>query len=181
MRTSTVLHLTALLMVATALSLPVAPTSAATSVYAPMGTQVGLLFITPVNTSKIATGNKVQFKVAADVIVNRYVVIRRGTTMTGTVTRVQKPGMYGQSAGMTISLLAVTAVDRRPVNLTDVIISSDTVKNRGGAAGASVAGAIILGPVGLLAGALVRGGDIQVPAGTEVTQTTKTGATIRVS
>lgn len=180
MRTSAILHLTALLMVATALSLPVAPTSAATSVYAPMGTQVGLLFVTPVDTSKIATGNKVQFKVAADVIVNRYVIIRRGTPMTGTVTNSQKPGMFGQSARVTIGLLTATAVDRRPVTLSDVIISSDTVQNRGGAAGASVAGAIILGPVGLLAGALVRGGDIQVPAGTEVTQTTKTAATVRV-
>jgi len=65
------------------------------------------------------------------------------------------------------------------VNLTDVIISSDIVKDRDGAAGASVAGTIVLGPVELLAGALVGGGDIQVPAGAEVTQATKTAATVR--
>jgi len=63
--------------------------------------------------------------------------------------------------------------------LTDVIISSDIVKDRDGAAGASVAGTIVLGPVELLAGALVGGGDIQVPAGAEVTQATKTAATVR--
>jgi len=65
------------------------------------------------------------------------------------------------------------------VNLTDVIISSDIVKDRDGAAGASVAGTIVLSPVGLLAGALVGGGDIQVLAGAEVTQATKTAATVR--
>ena len=65
------------------------------------------------------------------------------------------------------------------MNLTDVIISSDIVKDRDGAAGASVAGTIVLGPVELLAGALVGGGDIQVPAGAEVTQATKTAATVR--
>ena len=65
------------------------------------------------------------------------------------------------------------------MNLTDVIISSDIVKDRGGAAGASVASAIVLGPVGLLAGALVGGGDIHGPAGAEVTQATKTAATVR--
>src|SRR5207302_1842951 len=48
-----------------------------------------------------------------------------------------------------------------------------------GATGASVAGTIVLSPVGLLAGALVGGGDIQVPAGAEVTQATKTAATVR--
>jgi hypothetical protein len=61
-----------------------------------------------------------------------------------------------------------------------VVVSKATIdKNRAGAAGSSVAGAVLLGPVGILAGALVRGGEVEVPAGTVVTDTIKVGAHVR--
>jgi len=52
-------------------------------------------------------------------------------------------------------------------------------KSRVGAAGTSVVGAVTLGPVGLMAGALIRGNDVEVPRGVVVTDTIRNGATVR--
>ncbi len=51
--------------------------------------------------------------------------------------------------------------------------------SRLGAAGASVAGAVILGPIGLLAGAFVKGSYVSVPAGTVVIDVTAASANVR--
>jgi hypothetical protein len=70
--------------------------------------------------------------------------------------------------------------DGRPLKLSDVVVSKEMItKSRVGAAGTSVVGAVILGPVGLLAGALIRGNDVEVPRGVVVTDTIGNGATVR--
>ena len=46
------------------------------------------------------------------------------------------------------------------------------------AAGASLAGIVILGPIGVIAGAFVNGKNIDLPAGTEVFVQTKADATL---
>jgi hypothetical protein len=172
----------ALMLVAAALAVPAAPVSAATRVWVPAGTQVGLRFLTPVASDKIATGAKVHFKVLADVVQNRHVVIRSGTPAAGTVTEVQKPGAFGQDAKVVIGFIATKGVDGAPIKLTDVVASKATIsKARAGAAGASVAGMIVLGPIGLLGGALIRGNDIEVPPGVAVLETIRSGAYVNAS
>jgi hypothetical protein len=182
MRNSRIVRLGVLLAAATLAALPPAPAPAATTVYVPAGTRVGLQFVTPVDSSRITPGTRVQFKVIANVVSGRRVIIRSGTPVTGTVTKVTKPGMFGQSSTVVIGFLNATAVDGRPIRLQDVTVSKATVSNsRVGAAGAAAAGAIVLGPVGLLAGALVRGGSVKVPSGTLVTDVTTSGANVRAS
>ena len=46
------------------------------------------------------------------------------------------------------------------------------------AAGASLAGIIILGPIGIIGGAFVKGKDIDLPAGTEMFIQTKADASL---
>ena len=156
------------------LALTLAPAgAAATDVWVPAGTRVALTFVTPVDSDVVIPGAEVRFKVSADVVGGRYVIIRAGTPVGGTVTKVTKPGMFGASSEVVIGFIAVTAVDGRPISLQDVTISRTTINNaRAGAAGASAAGALILGPVGLLAGALVKGGYVSAPAGAVVVDTT---------
>ena len=154
---------------------------APTDVWVPAGTRVALAFVTPVDSAAIATGAKVRFKVSADVVGGRYIIIRAGTPIVGTVTKVTQPGIFGASSEVVVGFLAVTAVDGRPISLQDVTISKSTITSaRAGAAGASAAGAIILGPVGLLAGALVKGDYVNVPAGTVVVDTTTASVNVRV-
>lgn len=178
----TAVRTTALLLAAAGLAVPAAPASAATAVWVPGGTKIGLQFLTTVASDKIAAGAKVNFKIVADVVQGRRVVIRSGAPAAGTVTEVQQPGAFGQDARVAIGFITVNGVDGKPVKLSDVVVSKATIStSRAGAAGASVAGLIILGPIGLLGGALVRGNNVEVPAGTVVTETTRSGAYVRAS
>lgn len=182
MRTQTKVRATALILVAAVLAAPAVPASAATSVWVPAGTRVGLQFLTPVASDKITTGARVNFKIIADVVQNRHVVVRAGTPAAGRVTEVQRPGAFGQDAKVVIGLITTSAVDGTPIKLTDVVVSKAMVsKSRAGAAGASVAGMIILGPIGLLGGALIRGNDVEVPAGVGVAETTRSGVYVKAS
>ncbi|HKV43424.1 MAG TPA: hypothetical protein VJT32_01925 [bacterium] len=164
------------------LALSGAPAAAATTVWVPAGTHVGLQFLTGVDSRRTTAGSRIHFKVTSNVIMNRRVIIRAGAPASGTVTQVGKPGVFGKSAKVVVGFITATGVDGRPIKLTDVVVSKDMInKSRAGAAGATVAGAIVLGPVGLLAGALIRGNDVEVPAGTYVTDTIKVGARVKVS
>ncbi|HEV2440376.1 MAG TPA: hypothetical protein VGX97_09975 [bacterium] len=170
--------LLAVLVTAAFVAVPQGPAGAA-SVILPFGTQVGLQFVTPIDSSTVAVGTRVNFRVLADVMSGGRVVIRHGARASGVVTNVTQPGAFGTSAKVVIGNLATTAVDGSQVHLKELIVSKAMVsKARVGAAGAAVAGAVVLGPVGLLAGALVRGGHVSVPAGTTVTDTTDASARV---
>ena len=162
------------------LTVSVAAVLAAAPVWVPAGTRVGLQFLDTVASDKIQPGAKVRFRIAADVVQSRRVVIRAGAAATGTVTKVQRPGAFGQDASLVIGLVAVNGVDGRPIKLNDVVVSKATLsKGRAGAAGASVAGMIVLGPIGLLTAALVRGNNVEVPAGAVVTETIRNGVYVK--
>jgi hypothetical protein len=169
----------AMLFAALLLVLPAAPASAAT-VFVPAGTPIGLKFLTPVDSRKTIEGSKVRFQVVADVVQGHSTVVRSGSTAIGTVTQVTHPGAFGASAKVVIGFLTANAVDGSPLKLSDVVVSKEMVtKSRVGAAGTSVAGAIILGPLGLLAGALIRGNDVEVPRGVVVTDKIRNAANVR--
>jgi hypothetical protein len=172
MQSKTLVALLAVFVTAAFVAVPQTPAGAA-AIIVPVGTHVGLEFLTPVNSSTIGTGTPVNFRVIYDVVSGGRVIIRRGARAGGVVTDVTKPGMFGTNAKVVIGGLTTTAVDGSRIQLRDLVVSKAMIsKARVGAAGAAVAGAIVLGPVGLLAGALVRGGNISVPAGTTVTDTT---------
>ena len=171
----------AVLAAAAVLALPFAQASAATAVVTPAGTKVGLEFATPLDTQTARTAEKVQFRVVADVIVGGRVVIQMGTAATGTVTHVRKPTVYGVSSRVVIGFLTVNAVDGKPVTLNDIVISPNNTKKAGGTGAATAAGEILLGPVGVLDGAFVRGGYVKVPVGAVEAASTKTTVTIMIS
>jgi hypothetical protein len=95
MRARTALCAGALMLAATILALPGAPARAAATVLVPAGTPVGLKFITPVASDRIAAG------------------VKAGTPTTGTVTQVTRPGAFGTSAKIVIGSLTADAVDGR--------------------------------------------------------------------
>ncbi len=181
MRTALIARVEAMILATALVAVPAAPGRAARSVWVPVGTAVGLRFLTPVASDKIDKGTKVKFKVTADILRDRHVVVRAGASTVGTVIEATKPGMFGQDARVVIGALAVNGVDGKPIKLSDLIVSKATIsKGRAGAAAASVAGMVLLGPIGLLGGALVRGDNVAVPAGTVVAETTKAGVFVRV-
>jgi hypothetical protein len=140
----------------------------ADDVEVPAGTSVLLKFVEPVDSATVKEGAPVKFEVAADVLIQRSVIFRQGTSAQGIVTDVSKPGIFGKNARVHIAFIQVVAGDGRPVRLSPIDVTPDSLKqvsDVGVAAGSSVAGAILLGPLGLAAGALIHGGDVKIPVG----------------
>src|SRR5205807_2668297 len=116
----------------------------ADDVEVPAGTSVPLKFLAPMDSATVKEGIPVQFEVAADVLIGRSVIFRKGTPVEGTVTDVSQPGIFGQSARVHIGFIKATAVDGRPVGLSPLEVTPESikqVKDVGAAAGSSVAGA----------------------------------------
>ena len=135
MRTRAVLCTLVFLVAAGLLALPAATAGEGTDVWVPAGTRVALAFVTPVDSGVITTGAKVRLKVSADVVGGRYVIVRAGTPVVGTVTKVTQPGIFGASSEVVIGFIAVTAVDGRPISLQDVTISKETITSARGSGG----------------------------------------------
>jgi hypothetical protein len=132
------------------------------------GTSVLLKFVEAIDSATIKEGAPVKFEVAADVLIQRTVIFRQGTTAQGIVTDVSKPGIFGKNARVHIAFIQVTAGDGRPVRVSPIDVTPESIKqvtDVGAAAGSSVAGAILLGPIGIAVGVLIHGGDVKVPAG----------------
>jgi hypothetical protein len=170
------------MIVAAVLGLSSAPAGAALLIVVPGGMHVGLEFLTPVYTQTARNGDKVNFQVAADVVVDRYVVIKQGTPVTGTVMNSTGPGRFGRPSMVTIGYLTVTAVDHKPVVLNAFKISpSDVAGKRLGAAAAMTAGVMLTKSAwGLLGGALVKGNDVVVPVHSVMGVTTQTAVTVTI-
>jgi hypothetical protein len=121
------------------------------------GTQVGLTFLDPVDAAKTTQGDKVRFTVTADVIVNRSIVIRQGTSLEGTVTKIKKPGGFDNTAAVTLGFLAVTAVDEKPLVLDDVVVQPPAK---------IFGGNVIVAPGGVVTARTKNDATVSVPAGT---------------
>lgn len=147
-----VIRLLAVTLTAAVLSFAAAPVTAAmTMLLAPAGTKVGLSFLDPLDTGKAKAGDKVRFIVDHPVMVKGHVVIKKGTTLEGTVNAVGHP--FPQNSGYAnIGSLTVTAVDDKSiVTLNDVHVSAP-----------------------------LFGGDIRVKPGTHTITTTKKDAYVSV-
>jgi len=124
----------------------------------------------------------VNLLIAADVLVNRDVVIKQGTPLTGTVASAVPPGRFGKPAQVTIGYLMVNAVDRRPVPLAGFTISPSNVSGRRVAAVGAMTAATLLthSAWGLLGGALVKGNNVEVPAHSVIGVTIQSAVTVKM-
>ncbi len=153
----------------------------AQSIVVPAGTKVLLRFLTPVESAQIKEGATIRFEVASDVLINRQIIFKAGTAGQGIVTDVSHPGIFGKNARVHISHIQVNAMDGKPVGLSPLDVTPETVRQVQdiGAAGAtSLTGAILLGPIGLAAGAFIHGGDFALPAGAVGTVSVAEGFTL---
>ena len=121
------------------------------------GTQVGLTFVDPVDAAKTTQGDKLRFTVTADVIVNRLIVIRQGTPLEGTVTKIKRPGGFDNTAAVTLGFLSVSAVDDKPLVLDDVVVQPPAK---------IFGGNVIVAPGGVVTARTKSDATVGVPGGT---------------
>ncbi len=141
----------------------------------PKGTQVTVAFDQALNSKTTKVGQRVRLHVKDDVLIGGQTVISRGARVQGVISKVEKRKSYGRNAEMRIVLRPVRSVRGTMVPL-EAGGTGEEVSGRKSAqaAGATVGGAAVLGPVGLAGGYFVKGKAVSIKVGdTLVTEVPK--------
>jgi hypothetical protein len=141
----------------------------------PKGTQVTVVFDQALSSKTAKVGQRVRLHVAEDVVVGEQTVIKRDARVEGVISKVQKRKNYGRNAEMRIVLNPVRSVTGKLVPLEAGGKGTEVSGEKSAqAAGATVGGAVVLGPVGLVGGYFVHGKPVTIKKGdTLVTEVPK--------
>lgn len=131
----------------------------------PEETLVKVRLLTEINSSRNDVGDRIAYRVVEDVKIDDRVVIPAGAQGEGRVTSVQRAGRFGQAGRVGINWGNATTFDMSEVKLA--VSERAAEENQELAVAASVAGLVLLGPIGLAGGFLVQGRDHVVTVGTE--------------
>ncbi|MFO7264697.1 MAG: hypothetical protein FWJ73_00665 [Limnochordales bacterium] len=134
-------------------------------VHLPAETLVRVRLLTEINSGRNQVGDRIRYRVVEDVRVDGRIVIPAGAEGEGRVTAVQSAGRFGQAGRVEIDWGTVPTFDGTPVRFA--VLERAGRQNQELAVAASIAGLMLLPPVGLIGGFLVQGGEHVVPAGTE--------------
>ena len=118
-------------------------------------------------------GDPVVYQAAEDVYVNGLLVIAKGSVGKGKIIKVERAQNFGRDAKLEVSFDYVGAVDGTVLATFLGEKAKQETESMAKAAGASMVGLAILGPIGIVGGAFVHGQEITVPAGAEMFIQTK--------
>ena len=149
-----------------------------TQVTVPANTLAKISLVTPVNAKNLKVGDTIKYQAAEDVIENGMLIFAKGAPGEGTVKKVTQARNFGRDAEVEIDFKTLLAVDGTNMDMFVGEEAKKEMKTMAMAAGASIAGMIILGPVGIITGAFVHGENIDLPAGTELYIQTKADTTV---
>lgn len=131
----------------------------------PPGTVVTLQFMQDVGTKTAKKGDKIKLRVYTDVVHNGKTLIKQDAPAEGIVESVRKPKRFGRRGELKIRLESVTDVNGVRVPLESYKSGERfTASGPGAAAG----GLLVLGPVGLVGGAFIKGKDVTIKEGTKI-------------
>lgn len=138
-----------------------------------LDTLIKIRLLTPIDSKTASVGDKIAYQVAEDVIVEGALVFAKGAEGAGTITKVSQSQNFGRDAKVEVSFDQTTAIDGAVVETYLGEKAKKEMESMALAAGASVAGMALLGPVGIVTGAFVKGKNINIPEGTEMYIQTK--------
>jgi hypothetical protein len=110
-------------------------------------------------------GDEVSFKAADNLYVNDVLVLPKGATGVGKVKKVVQPGMFGKDGRVDVDFMFINGVDGTHIPVFVGELAKQEAKSYAGAAGAAIGGMIILGPIGVIGGAFVKGSSVVIPEG----------------
>ncbi len=144
-----------------------------TEVSVPANTLVKVALADPVNAKNLKVGDKIRYQVADDVVIDGVLLFAKGEPGEGTVTKVQQAQNFGRNAEVNIEFEKTKSIDGTDIDTFVGDKAKEETKSMAMAAGASIAGMVLLGPIGIVAGAFVKGQNIDLPVGTELYIQTK--------
>lgn len=136
------------------------------------GTEIKLRLTAPISSKTASRGDLAQFVVADDLFVsNNVLVMTKGGIITGKVRTVRRGGRFGRSGFVSLMFDHIESMDSTPLPVEISESGQERFDKRklGMAVGASTVGYFVLGPLGVAGGAFVKGEDVDIPAGTEIT------------
>ena len=110
-------------------------------------------------------GDEVGFKAADNLYVNDVLVLPKGATGVGKVKKVVQPGIFGKDGRVDINFMYIHGTDGTEIPVFVGELAEQQAKSYAGAAGATIGGMIILGPIGAVGGAFVKGSSVTIPEG----------------
>lgn len=123
---------------------------------------------TPINTSTNKLGDKFTFTVAEDVMDGNILLVPAGTVGEGHISELKKASSFGRNGKLDLIFDKVPALDGTEFSAIQGEEAKARTQQELKAAGASVAGAVLLGPVGLVGGFFVKGKNIDLPVGATI-------------
>jgi hypothetical protein len=132
----------------------------------PKGTLIKVRLNESLSTRTTQEGRNVSFTVDSDVRINNRKVFAKGAPVDAYISDIRHPQRFGRNASLKIKFISVLSVKNRDVPVEIGEHAAKTNEQMGMAAGAAVGGALIFGPLGLLAGLFVKGKNIEIPRGT---------------
>ncbi|MBO5637507.1 MAG: hypothetical protein IJ601_06365 [Acidaminococcaceae bacterium] len=135
------------------------------SVVLPKDSLVKIEFTAPLSSRDARPGDPVKFRVADNLYVNDVLVLSKGATGVAEVAKVVQPRSFGRDARIDVKFSHVFSVDGNKVPVYIGKLAKQEAKTAAGAAGATIGGMIVLGPIGAIGGAFVTGQSIVIPEG----------------
>ncbi len=128
----------------------------------PAGTVVDIELAEPISTRTQKTGDTFALRLAAPLIVNNRILLRKGTPGVGQVVEASKPGLGGKAAKLVLAANYLE-VDKRRVALQGLQLSAAGHSNSTAASAVGLTG-ILFAPLGFV-GLAVHGGNVDFPEG----------------
>jgi len=140
----------------------------------PAGTEIRLRMKKDLSSRTAAKGDTIPMVVADDLFINgNILVMTKGGIVTAEVKNVRRGGRFGRTGYVNLDVRNIESMDASLLSIKIEDAGSKFDKRKiGMAAGASTLGYLVLGPIGLAGGAFIKGGEIEVPAGTEISVVT---------
>jgi len=129
-------------------------------------TLVKIKLVTAIESKTNKAGDPVEFEAAEDVLASGMLLIPKGAVGIGKLTKVDPAQNFGRDAKIEVNFETVEALDMTKVATILGERAKEETKSMAAAAGAGVAGMILLGPIGVVGAAFVHGKNITIPAGT---------------
>ena len=120
---------------------------------------------TPLTSKTAKVGDTFTFTVAEDILSGNLLVVPEGTKGSGTVTEVKKGRSFGRSGSLDVTFHNIETIGNIFFDATQGPEAKERAKTEVAAAGASVAGIALLGPIGAVGGFFIKGKDVQYDAG----------------
>ena len=153
----------------------------ATPVEIPATTIVKTALIQTLTVRNVKVDDKVVLKLIQEIVINQNLVAPKGSRVFAHITKVKPPRSFGRASEIEMAFDALEVIGPNSVTVAMGEAAKKAMEADAGtigAVGASFAGAVLLGPLGLAGGFLVRGSDNHLKEGTLFYVETTAAATV---